>query len=81
MQKAEEVLNADLNSYMDARAAIMSLLKMYYEMVKANAQTMKELRAGIGNTIMDWGVFPIKDYIGKNSREILKLIYQFCNMK
>ncbi|HDO7805428.1 TPA: hydrolase [Legionella pneumophila] len=65
VQKAEEVLNADLNSYMDARAAIMSLLKMYYEMVKANTQTMKELRAGIGNTIMDWGVFPIKDYIGK----------------
>ncbi|HAZ7572629.1 hydrolase [Legionella sp. PATHC032] len=65
VQKAEEVLNADLNSYMDARAAIMSLLKMYYEMVKANAQTMKELRAGIGNTIMDWGIFPIKDYIGK----------------
>ncbi|HAT1659487.1 TPA: hydrolase [Legionella pneumophila] len=65
IQKADEVLNADLNAYMDARAAIMSLLKMYYEMVKANAQTMKELRAGIGNTIMDWGIFPIKDYIGK----------------
>lgn len=65
IQKADEVLNADLNAYMDARAAIMSLLKMYYEMVKANAQTMKELRAGIGNKIMDWGIFPIKDYIGK----------------
>lgn len=63
VQKAEEVLNADLNSYMDARAAIMSLLKMYSELVKANFQTMRELRAAVGNKVMDWIFLPLKDTI------------------